>query len=235
MSNEPFKNLSGYNQKNLLLQCMRQGYTIKNRKDPDNIDSMASYLREMLLKYMPHVTEAAIKEGIEHFLLHNDTTTLSVDVFFKAIKSKYIEPYQQRDMDRDEYTRPDTESDTIRLLDVLAENMAAGRNVYADWPRDYAYLILRKQFQWDAYEAELENAKAAINAERTKEMKRSIVDWIGQESHSLFPMAKQLAVKTWLRGITARGLKPSDILTPLIDDTEYSQFRYQLKYGRRSA
>lgn len=230
--NMQFCKMSGLDQKQTLTNAMHHALVLKGRKMPDNLDDMASCLKGMLIKYMPFVNGKTIYESIEDYILHEDTTSLSVEVFFKAIRKHYTPPYQQRDMDIETYTRPDTEKDEFDLLDVLADHQAKGKEIYADWPREYAYLLFRNQLQWDAYEAHIEHAKSIINADRLKEMKRSILDWVGHDNHSMLSVAKQLAVKEWLKGCTARGLKPSDILEPMRNDSEYSQFRYDYKFKR---
>lgn len=225
----PFCRLQGYDQKMLLLDVMKNGFYLKSRQIPDNIDAMASTLKADIVKYMPKVTERQIRDGVEYYILHDSNTALSVAEFYKAIRSKYVPPYEQRDCDRDQYTRPDTENDTITLLDMIADRIKEGKQAWCQWKREYAYLVMRKQIAWDAFEHEIENAKTQINMERMKELERPLVDFEGSDKFSLVSRAKQLVVRRWLSACNDRGVRPSAILAPLVDEMQYSTFRIETK------
>lgn len=223
--NIPFCQIGGFEQKMILLDVMKNGFYLKNRQIPTNLDAMCDTLKAEILKYVPKVTEAAIREGIEYYILHEETATLSVAVFFKAIRSKYAPAYEPRSFDIDPSRRPDFETDTISLLDSIAEQLKNNRITYANWNREYAYLVIRGQINWDAFEAELGAARERINTERVRDYQRPIVDFIGRDKEDLNSVAKELAVKHWITKCIEQECKPSDLLTPLINEQEYQQFR----------
>lgn len=223
--NTPFCQLGGFEQKMLLLDVARNAYYLKNRQIPANLDQMCDTLKGDILKYMPKVTERAIRDGVESYILHEETQALSVAVLFKAIRSKYSQPFEPRNCDIDPYRRPDLEQDSINLLDTLAEQIANNRQPYANWRREYAYLVMRGQIAWDAFEAELDKARQIINTDRVNDYRRPLTEFIGQDKDDLHGMAKKLAVITWLNGCISQDRMPSDYLTPLINEQQYAQFR----------
>lgn len=223
--NIPFCQIGGFEQKMILLDVMKNGFYLKNRQLPTNLDAMCDTLKAEILKYVPKVTEAAIREGIEYYILHEDTATLSVAVFFKAIRSKYAPAYEPRSFDIDQGRRPDFETDTINLLDSIAEAVKNSQKPYANWHREYSYLVIRGQISWDAFEAELEAAREHINTERVRNFERPIAEFVGGFKNDLYNEARRLAVLRWIDNCNEQECKPSDILTPLINEQEYQQFR----------
>lgn len=119
----------------------------------------------------------------------------------------------------------DTEADTITLLDLVAYNISKGIKAYFDPLREYNYLRLREQIPVDAATDLLGKARDQINVERVKNHQRPIAEWTGVNLNKLNNRARHLAVVDWLRKCNAEGRKPSDILTPLMDEYSYQQLR----------
>ena len=119
----------------------------------------------------------------------------------------------------------DTEADTITLLDLVAYNISKGLKAYFDPLREYNYLRLREQIPVDAATDLLGKARDQINVERVKNHQRPIAEWTGVNLNELNNRARHLAVVDWLRKCNAEGRKPSDILTPLMDEYSYQQLR----------
>lgn len=223
--NKEIKTMPAFEATNFIEREVKNAYYLKSRAIPDNLGQMVDTLKTMLLKYMPHVTTRNISEGIEHFILHETTAALSVDMLFKAVKSKQTPSYEPRDSDIEGYRRPDLEGDTISLLDTLAEQIANNRQPYANWRREYTYLVIRGQIAWDAFEAELDKARQIIDTDRVNDYRRPLTEFIGQDKDDLHGMAKKLAVEDWLRSCNTRGVAPSAILAPLANEAQYAQLR----------
>lgn len=119
----------------------------------------------------------------------------------------------------------DTEEDTIILLDLVAQNIAGGIKAYFDPLREYNYLRLRNQIPVDAATDLLGKARDQINVERVKNHQRPLADWTGVNLNELNNRARHLAVVAWITSCNTAGLKPSDILTPLMDETSYRELR----------
>ena len=118
-----------------------------------------------------------------------------------------------------------TEADTITLLDLVAYNISKGLKAYFDPLREYNYLRLREQIPVDAATDLLGKARDQINVERVKNHQRPIAEWTGVNLNELNNRARHLAVVAWITSCNNAGLKPSDILTPLMDEYSYQQLR----------
>lgn len=225
IENKEIRTMQQFEATQFIEKEVRNAYYLKSRAIPDNLGQMVATLKAMLLKYMPHVTTRNISEGIEHFILHETTAALSVDMLFKAVKSKHTPPYEPRDSDIEGCRRPDLEGDTISLLDTLAAALANGRKTYFNPRREYAYLVMRHQLDITACDNFIKAAKLAINEQRISDGYRRI-DWniVGQTS-DLTATAKGLAVEDWLRSCNTRGVAPSAILAPLVNEAQYAQLR----------
>jgi hypothetical protein len=223
--NREIKTMPAFEATNFIEREVKNAYYLKSRAIPDNLGQMVDTLKAMLLKYMPHVTTRNISDGIEHFILHETTAALSVDMLFKAVKSKHTPPYEPRDSDIDGYRRPDLEGDTISLLDTLAAALANGRKAFFNPRREYAYLVMRGQLNPNACDKFTDKAKILINEERINDGYRRI-DWniVGQ-TNDLTATAKGLAVEDWLRSCNTRGVAPSAILAPLANEAQYAELR----------
>lgn len=119
----------------------------------------------------------------------------------------------------------DTEQDTIELLDLVAYNIANGLKAYFDPLREYNYLRLRGQIPVDAATDLLGKARDQINVERVKNHQRPLAEWTGVNLNELNNRARHLAVVAWITSCNTAGLKPSDILTQLMDETTYRELR----------
>jgi len=222
-----FRSVEQDDQTMLLSEVMLHGYHLKGRQVPERIDDLVDSLRDMVLKYMPDVTIGTIREASERYILNEETPGLSVAVFFKAIRSGYIPSRRERSFDSEEPARRDDEMDTICLLDILMGNVAAGRPAYADWKREYSYLVMRSQIAARSWEAHLEEAKAKVNAARVKDFRRPVEVWEGEELSTLEGKAKELAVRKWLVWCHESGRTPSDILVPMLNSVQYDEWREQ--------
>lgn len=225
IENKEIRTMQQFEATQFIEKEVRNAYYLKSRAIPDNLGQMVATLKAMLLKYMPHVTTRNISEGIEHFILHETTAALSVDMLFKAVKSKHTPPYEPRYSDIDGYRRPDLEGDTISLLDTLAAALANGRKAFFNPRREYAYLVMRGQLNQNACDKFTDKAKLLINEERINDGCRRI-DWniVGQ-TNDLTSTAKGLAVEDWLQSCNTRGVAPSAILAPLTNEAQYAQLR----------
>lgn len=204
---------------------MRNAYYLKSRAVPDNLGQMVTTLKDMLLKYMPHVTTRDVSEGIEKFILHEQTAALSVDMLFKAVKQRHQPPYEARSFDTEGYCRQDTEADCRTLLDTLAARTANGQVCYFDPRREYGYLVMRGQLEAGAMLGFVGQAKLAINMQRTNDGIRRI-DWsrVGK-TNELDSVAMELAVTDWLQKCNASNVAPSSILAPLANEDQWRNFR----------
>lgn len=228
IENKEIRTMQQFEATQFIEKEVRNAYYLKSRAIPDNLGQMVTTLKAVLLKYMPHVTTRNISEGIEHFILHETTAALSVDMLFKAVKSKHTPPYEPRDSDIEGYRRSDLEGDTISLLDTLAAALANGRKAFFNPRREYAYLVMRGQLNPNACDKFTDKAKLLINEERINDGYRRI-DWniVGQ-TNDLTATAKGLAVEDWLQSCNTRGVAPSAILAPLGNEAQYAQFRERI-------
>lgn len=225
MENKEIKTMGQFEATQFIEKEMRNAFYLKSRAVPDNLGQMVTTFKEMLMKYMPHVTTRDVSEGIESFILHEQTAALSVDMLFKAVKKRYTPPYEARSFDVEGYCRPDTEADTRILLDTLSAKIANGKAVYFDNRREYGYLVMRGQLDKDAYRHFLAEAKSIINNQRIKNGSGRI-DWsiVGQTGE-LDSVSMGIAVTNWLKGCNTSNVAPSSILAPLADEVQYCRFR----------
>ena len=223
--NIPLNQLPGFEATNRLTAILQEAYFRRSRQLPANLADIVATFKGDLLKRMPSVTIGTIDEAITDHVLNKTEIPLSPSFFFAAVKARYVEPRTPRDCDIDPTRRPDFEADTISLLDTIAEAVKEGKKPYCNWHREYQYLILRGQIAWDAYEAELGAAREHINTERVRNFKRPIADFVGGFKNDLCNEARRLAVLRWIARCNEQECRPSDILTPLINEQEYQQFR----------
>ena len=126
----------------------------------------------------------------------------------------------------DEIKTGDTEQDTVTLLDLIADAAKdQDRQLYFDVKREYNYLVLRKQLACDAFTSYERRAKALINLDRVADHKRPIDEFLGESLKDLHVRQMHCAVVDWLRKCNSECRKPSDILTPLMDEYSYQQLR----------
>ena len=222
MENTPFNQLNGYEQTGKLTDIVKQAYYRRDRQMPANIAEIVATLKADILRAMPTVGILTIDQAI--FDATNDVKVpLSPALFFTAIKNKYIPPYSQRYQDREEWTRPDTEQDTLNLLDTLAAMLSHNKAVHFNWRREYHYLVLRGQIDENAFLNYIAAAKARINTERVRDFMRPVAEWTGQQEQTLNNTAKYLAVIDWLKACNTSGRKPSQVIK--INERSYQEFR----------
>lgn len=122
-------------------------------------------------------------------------------------------------------TNGDTEKDTLSLLDTCAEYLAEGKAVYFNPRREFAYLVLRGQLYLDSHEAFIQAAKDSLNQDRVRDHRNTLSEWKGGDFDDLEARCQDLCVRQWLLSRHTAGLKPSDILTQLAEETSYQEFR----------
>ena len=221
----PFNQLPAFEQTSRLTQMVQQAYFRRSRQLPTNLGDMVECLKGDLLKYLGDIPTDKLDLAITTATLDNDTP-LSVAFFFAAAKKHWCVPKTNaHQWDAEDQRRPDFETDTINLLDSIAEAVKNSQKPYANWHREYSYLVIRGQISWDAFEAELEAAREHINTERVRNFERPIAEFVGGFKNDLYNEARRLAVLRWIDNCNEQECKPSDILTPLINEQEYQQFR----------
>ena len=136
----------------------------------------------------------------------------------------------------------DTEQETIRLLDICAAWVAktdeqkraftvkTDKVVVVELPafnprREYAYLKMRGQVTDETMAANFGQALLDINTERMASHHHRLTKDEALVNPDVIAKAKRLAVIGWLRSCNEQGRKPSDILTPLMDEYSYQQLR----------
>ena len=221
----PFQDLTGFDQITKLTEAVRNAYYLKNRDIPANLSNMVETLRKQILKRIPRIGIKTLHENIESYIMNETTGAISTDVLFKAARRGYDLPKDRRPFDEDLPVRPDTEEDTIRLLDTLADTLMKGRKPYANWHREYTYLVHRRQLDLNSSGHFTTKAMAMLNAERAADRKPVVAY---EEPHTVADdiwRSEALAVMDWIGSVLDKGLMPSDILIPLIDQYTYQQLR----------
>ena len=224
--NTPLNTMNPFEATTRLTQIVQQAYHRRSRQLPSNIAEIVATLKGDLLKYMPAVSIETVDEAVLFEVLHDEKTPFSPSFLFQAVRKHYTPPFKARSMDVEEYRRPDTEQDTVNLLDCLADLLAKGdatRVHFNPW-REYDYLRMRGQLS-DDIEPYMQAAKNAVNVERVRDWKRPLQEWKGADLDDLNARSSHLAVVDWLRKCNSEGRKPSDILTPLINEYSYQQLR----------
>ena len=207
-----------------LTQIVQQAYHRRSRQLPSNLSEIVDTLKADLLKYMPDVSIETVDEAVIYEVLHDEKTLLSPSFLFSAVRKHYTPPFKARSMDEEVYTRPDTEWDTVNLLDILADNIANGRKAYFNPWREYDYLRMRGQIS-DDLESLYQAAKNEINVERVRDWRRPLQEWKGADLDDLNSRARHIAVVNWLVSCNEAGIKPSAVLQPLMNETQYQQLR----------
>ena len=140
------------------------------------------------------------------------------------------------------YRHGDTEQDTISLLDTLAANVAredargkddtmtlAGiaRSAATAFNarREFRYLVLRGQLSEEAKARFLDDAILAVNTKRMASRHQRLTKDEAKGDPFVQAEAMRLAVLDWLRACNARNTTPSTILTPLVEELSYFDFR----------
>ena len=139
----------------------------------------------------------------------------------------------------------DDEGETIALLDICAGwvkksddekqtfTVNAKDGIVIELPafnarREYEYLKMRKQLTDETMAANFEQALIDVNTERMESHHHRLTKDEALANPDVIARAKRLAVVDWLRKCNEEGRKPSDILTPLIDETKYQLLRREV-------
>ena len=215
--------MNGFELTERLNQIVIEAYKRRARQLPANITEIVATIKGDLLRHLPTAPIDVIDDAVSIEALNVDIP-LSPAFFFSAVKKHYTPPRTPRTMDEDPYRRPDTEQDTINLLDSLAENLANGGKAHFNPWREYDYLRMRGQLSEDL-STYMQAAKNAVNVERVRDWKRPLQDWTGADLDDLNARARHLAVTAWLQACNDAGTKPSDVLRPLANETQYQYFR----------
>ena len=143
-------------------------------------------------------------------------------------------------------TKGDTEQDTISLLDTCASmlakmdaaeadgqtvvNKAEFNGVVVELPafnpiREYDYLVMRGQLAVDAWTHHFADALLAVNTERMDSHHHRLTKEEAAKNPDVLAQARRLAVLDWLQSCNTRGVAPSAILAPLVNEAQYTQLR----------
>lgn len=227
---------------------VRQAYFRRSRQLPANVAEMVACLKGDLLKAYPDVPINVVDDAITTSTLHDtDVTQISVTFFFNAVKKAWFTPKVNRHAwDDDENTRPDTENDTISLLDTCANMLARMDDAEANGQkvakvgvlqgiriplpafnpkREYYYLVMRKQLDDSAASHFVTQAIKDVNEDRISSGHHRLEKEEADASQDVAAQAMRLAVLDWLRSCNTNNTSPSAILTPLADELSYYQFR----------
>lgn len=155
---------------------------------------------------------------------------------------------QHREAQRmvDHYRHGDTEHDTISLLDTCANLLAVmdakeaqgqppqRRVEYKgiriplpafDAPREYNYLVMRRQLDAAAASHFWTDAVQDVNRDRLDTHHHRLEKEEAKDNADVARQAMRLAVLDWLRACNMRNTSPSAILTPLAEEKSYQEFR----------
>jgi hypothetical protein len=158
---------------------------------------------------------------------------------------------QHREAQRmvEHYRHGDTEHDTISLLDTCANLLAVmdakeaqGQTTQRrveykgiriplpafDAPREYNYLVMRRQLDAAAASHFWTDAVQDVNRDRLDTHHHRLEKEEAKDNADVARQAMRLAVLDWLRSCNMRNTSPSAILTPLAEEKSYQEFRRTL-------
>ena len=142
----------------------------------------------------------------------------------------------------DNITKGDDEGETIRLLDICAGwvkksddekqtfTVKEKDGIVIELPafnarREYEYLKMRGQVDENTLADNFGQALLDVNTERMASHHHRLTKDDALVNPDVIARAKRLAVIGWLRACNTSGRKPSDILTPIMDEYSYQQLR----------
>lgn len=208
-----------------------QAYFRRSRQLPANIKEMVECLKGDLHKHFPDCPIGTVDDAIATSTLFDYDKQISVAFFFDAVKKKWWQPKTNvHGWEDNEYRRPEYEEDTIGLLDLgydyIKTNQGDGTGLPAFIARRmYGYLKLRGQLADGAGEHFMPDALLKVNTERMRTHHHRLTKEEAQKDHDVRCMAMRLACLDWLKACNTQGRKPSDILTTLIDQASYAEYR----------
>lgn len=235
----PFKALQPFEQKTRLKEILQQAYHRRSRQLPANLDDIVETLRKDLLKHLGGIPIGTLDEAITTSTLDNESP-LSVAFFFAAAKKAWYQPKTNLHQWDDENRRPDFEADTIALLDSCAvmlaqmdaaeSKTAVNGDIRIPLPafnprREFDYLKMRGQVTPETAAAKLPRAIEEVNLDRLAKNHNRVKRDEALKDPEVQAMCRRLAVLDWLRSCNTRGVAPSAILAPLVNESQYQSFR----------
>ena len=235
----PYNQLRGSDQIAMLDAMVRSAYFRRNRKLPTNLTDMVETLKNDLLKRLGDIPIGTLDEAITTSTLDNESP-LSVAFFFSAAKKAWHQPKTNLHQWDDENRRPDFEADTIALLDscaVMLAQMDAAESKTAvkgdiriplpafNPRREFDYLKMRGQVTPETAAAKLPRAIEEVNLDRRAKNHNRVKRDEALQDPEVQALCRRLAVLDWLRSCNTRGIHPSDILQPLVNENHYQQLR----------
>lgn len=220
-----FDSLTGFEQITALTEAVKNAYYLKNREIPANMGNIVELLRKQILKRVPKIGARMIHENIESYIMNETTGAISADILFKAACRGYDMPKGQRSFDVDLPVRPDTEQDTILLLDTIADTVSEGRKPYANWHREYIYLVHKGCLDLNSCERHMDKAYSMLREYNASTGRRGVDYDAPQTIGDVTWRAEALAVIDWISAIGEQGKRPSDVLLPIADEQTYRRLR----------
>lgn len=238
--------MNAYELNGRLTSILKQAYLRRSRNLPANLNDIVETLKDDLLKHFPDCPIETIDDAIILETLHNPDTALSPTFFYNAVKKAWFVPKTNNHQWDGEYSRPDTEQDTLNLLDTCADmlknmnayerkGIAVAKTVNANGitiplpafnaRREFAYLVMRGQLDENAWPSYIEKAIEEVNRQRLAANHNRVIRAEAEKDPDVTAMCKRLAVLDWLRSCNVTGITPSAILKPLINENQYQIFR----------
>lgn len=226
----PINTIDGFNLTKRLNAILTQAYHRRSKTLPANLDAIVETLKGDLLKHFPDVPIETVDDAIIIETLNSPDTPLSPTFFYNAVKKKWWQPKTNaHQWDRDEeHRRPDTEQDTINLLDAMAKYYSVDHvnplPIFGP-PHLFFYLVMRGQLALNADDGLHDAAVQEVNKQRLAARHRPLDHEDAKTSTEVALQAKKLAVLGWLKACNSQGTTPSAILSPLMDSYTYAQHR----------
>ena len=225
-----------------LTTFVTQAYFRRSRQLPANIKEMVECLKGDLIKHFKDCPIGTVDDAITTSTLFDNDQQISVAFFFEAVKKKWWQPKTNvHGWNEDDNRRPDYEEDTIGLLytgyDYIKAHQGDETNIKGkplsgciELPafnarRMYGYLKMRGQLADGAGAHFMPDALLKVNTDRMRTRHHRLTKDEAQKDPDVRCMAMRFACLDWLKACIAQGRKPSDILTPLIDQASYAEYR----------
>lgn len=209
---------------------VRQAYFRRSRQLPANINEMVDCLKGDLLKHFKDCPIGIVDEAITTSTLFDNDKPISVAFLFEAVRKKWWQPKTNIHNWEEKPTRPDTEADTLALLNTCAImlKMMDGKAVSdtnkplkgcIDLPafnakREYGYLVMRGQLDENAARHFFSDALLRVNTDRIASHHHRISKDEARTNCDVWAQAMRLAVIDWLRACGTRDKRPTVIHIP---------------------